>query len=146
MKNILCEIDTSKVIGNFEEQIRSEQVRISGEFSQAIKKQMEEKELSHTDVAWTLGKKRPYVSRALNAEINMTLKSMVEIAHAVGLRVELKLSVSDKTNKKSSTSSIHHNISKFETWETIAERANQNDNSITDQIEFLYEVGKCYGI
>jgi transcriptional regulator with XRE-family HTH domain len=50
---------------------------------------MEHEGLTRSGLAERTGKSKGYVSQLLNGERNMTLRTLAEIAHAVGHRIEL---------------------------------------------------------
>ena len=127
MKNVLEAVQHEGIVASFEKRITDEQVRISGAFIQELEAEMRRQELTHTDVAWTLGKKRPYISRVLGAPANMTIKSIVELAHAVGLKVEINL----KRTKsgKSLATEICPNVKKFEPWPKVIQRLQQESSN-----------------
>lgn len=55
-------------------------LRVSG----AIRRRMRETNTNQTDLASKLGVSQPYVSKLLNCNANLTLRSMARIAHALG--------------------------------------------------------------
>lgn len=73
----------------FEALIDSERIRLSNEFMEAIRARMTELRLTQADIARALGKTKTYVSKLFKADQNMTLKTIVELAGAVGLKVDL---------------------------------------------------------
>lgn len=50
---------------------------------------MEHEGLTRSELAERIGKSKGHVSQLLNGERNMTLRTLAEIAHAVGHRIEL---------------------------------------------------------
>jgi transcriptional regulator with XRE-family HTH domain len=53
--------------------------------------EMNRRELTKADIAAALGTSRPAVSMALNGEHNLTLRTLWDLAHAVGCRVRVDL-------------------------------------------------------
>jgi DNA-binding phage protein len=66
---------------------------IRGVFVEDILKAMEEKNILKIDLAKRLGKSRQYVGRVLNETANFTIESMVEIALALDMKIEIKCEV-----------------------------------------------------
>jgi len=63
---------------------------IKGMFVEDILKAMEEKNIKKIDLAEKIGKSRQYVGRVLNESANFTIRSMVEIAIALNMDIEVK--------------------------------------------------------
>lgn len=61
------------------------------EVTEQISARMRELELRPTDLARRLGVSRAFVSQLLNGRPNMTLRTLVCVAHALDQRVSLKL-------------------------------------------------------
>ena len=80
-----------------------EDVQIS--FLDAILKAMETKRVTRKELAERLGKSQAYVSRTLNAgALNFTVKTMVNLSLALGLKLSLELedlSLTEAANWKS---------------------------------------------
>lgn len=90
-KGELAECKRDSAIREFEARLGRAQTRLSGAFFKGIRKGMKRHHLTEADVAWTLGKRRAYVSRALAAGDDISIRRMVELAHAVGLRLVIEL-------------------------------------------------------
>jgi len=71
----------------FERNILEEQDRLSLEFILALQSRMEELKMSQSDMAYTLGKSRAYVSKLFTKGQNLTIKTMVELAHSLEMKV-----------------------------------------------------------
>ncbi len=137
MKNVLEAVQHEGIVASFEKRITDEQVRISGAFVRELEAEMKRQELTHTDVAWTLGKKRPYISRVLGTPANMTIKSIVELAHAVGLKVEITLKRT-KPNKFAAQEPCP-NVKIFEPWPQINQRL-KREGSIEPGLSFMERI------
>lgn len=66
------------------------------EFTSKLWSSMKQKGLTQAQLASKVDKQAPYVNRVLNGNHNVTLKTMVTLAHAVEL--ELKIDLVEKTN------------------------------------------------
>lgn len=73
----------------FDALLESERTRLANEFMEAIRSRMRDFRLTQADIARALGKTKTYVSKLFRADQNMTLKTMVELAGAVGLKIDL---------------------------------------------------------
>lgn len=91
-------------IAEFEEKIKHEQDRLWAKFVKSVTREMKEQELTQTDLAWTLGKKRSYVSRILASPQNMTIKTLVELAYALDLNIDMELGSNRPSEFKNVTS------------------------------------------
>lgn len=60
------------------------------ELSTLLQDEMEKQQISQSDLANKLGVDRSQVSRILNGKQNLTVKSLVEIAQALGMRLRVK--------------------------------------------------------
>lgn len=62
---------------------------------------MQEKEISRAELARRLGKSRAYVTRLLNGQPNVTLKTLIQIAVALGEGIEVFIpsSVTEERNR-----------------------------------------------
>lgn len=65
--------------------------RIMVQIGELIYSRMKEKNLSQRDLAAKLNKKQPFISRFLGDGGNTTIKTLVTIAQALDLSVEIKL-------------------------------------------------------
>ncbi|WP_419933798.1 helix-turn-helix transcriptional regulator [Candidatus Palauibacter sp.] len=59
--------------------------------TEAIAETIEEQGRTRADVAKALGTSRPNVTQLLNGSRNMTLRTLAALAHACGMRADLKL-------------------------------------------------------
>jgi len=66
---------------------------IRGMFVEDVLKAMKEKNILKIDLAKRLGKSRQYVGRVLNETSNFTIESMVEIAIALDMKIEVKCEI-----------------------------------------------------
>lgn len=73
----------------FDALLESERTRIANEFMEAVRSRMKEFRLTQADIARALEKTKTYVSKLFKADQNMTLKTMVELAGAVGLKIDM---------------------------------------------------------
>ena len=69
---------------------------MKSKFVEEILQAMEAQNLTRTELAVRLGKKKQYVSRVLNETSNFTIETMVEISHALGKRLVVKLEAPDE--------------------------------------------------
>jgi len=74
-------------IDKFEQKIAEEQKSLAGYFLIDIQSRMKELNMSQSDMAFTLGKSRAYVSRLFKRGANLTIKSMVELAHSLDMEL-----------------------------------------------------------
>ena len=65
--------------------------RLILEVSELILEQMEQADISHTELAGRLGKSKSHVSRLLSGDRNMTLRTLAEICYSLSYRVSLNL-------------------------------------------------------
>lgn len=65
--------------------------RLILEVSELILEQMEQANISHTELARRLGKSKSHVSRLLSGDRNMTLRTLAEICYSLSYRANLKL-------------------------------------------------------
>jgi len=77
-------------IERFERNLQEEQDRLTQDFLQTLQIRMTELNMSQSDMAYTLGKSRAYVSKLFNKGQNLTIKTMVELSHSL----DMKLAVS----------------------------------------------------
>lgn len=61
------------------------------EVAEAIFQAMETKNMSKSDLAASLGKSKAYVSQLLSGSRNMTLRTLADIAFALGMKAAFKL-------------------------------------------------------
>lgn len=76
-------------IDRFEQAIHEEQDRLSQDFFQSLQTRMEELNMSQSDMAFTLGKSRAYVSKLFSKGQNLTIKTMVELAQSLDMKVAI---------------------------------------------------------
>ena len=77
-------------IEKFELGIADEQKRLSEYFLDSLQKRMAELNMNQSDLAFTLGKTRAYVSKLFTRGANLTIKSMVELAHSLDMRLTIQ--------------------------------------------------------
>ena len=65
--------------------------RLILEVSELILEQMEQADISHTELARRLGKSKSHVSRLLNGDRNMTLRTLAKICYSLSYRANLNL-------------------------------------------------------
>jgi plasmid maintenance system antidote protein VapI len=75
----------------FEEILTAEQIRLNKEFMESIQARMVELNMSQSDMAYTLGKSRAYISKLFSQDQNLTIKTMVELGTTLEMKVSLKL-------------------------------------------------------
>jgi DNA-binding phage protein len=63
---------------------------IKGKFVEDVLAAMEQKKILKIDLAKRIGKSRQYVGRVLNETSNFSIQSMVEIALALNMTIEVK--------------------------------------------------------
>lgn len=59
------------------------------EFTERIVCEMQNKNISRVHLAESLGKSKPFVTKLLKGNVNMTVKTMVAVAHALGCDLHL---------------------------------------------------------
>lgn len=62
------------------------------EFTEALSRWMEEREISQAELAAVLGVSPPYISKVLRGNVNFTLATMTKLARALGAEVHVALS------------------------------------------------------
>lgn len=67
------------------------QERLIVAVTECIWEQLEEQQKTKADVAKTLGKSKAYLTQVLNGTRNMTLRTLSDIAFALGVRVDVEL-------------------------------------------------------
>lgn len=65
--------------------------RIAIDVAAQIEAALERRKITKTELAAKLGKSKAWVSKALHGKQNMTLATMVELAHALGCTVSVKI-------------------------------------------------------
>ena len=78
-------------IEEFEQKMTDAQRGLAEHFVACLRKQMGRLNMSQSDVAYTLGKTRSYVSKLFTKEANLTIRSMVELAHSLGLDLSVQV-------------------------------------------------------
>ena len=76
-------------IQRFERNLLDEQDRLTQDFLQTLQIRMTELNMSQSDMAYTLGKSRAYVSKLFNKGQNLTIRTMVELSHSVDLKLAI---------------------------------------------------------
>jgi transcriptional regulator with XRE-family HTH domain len=61
------------------------------EFTEALSRWMEAKNVSQAELATAVGVSQPYISKVLKGNANFTLATMTKLAHALGARVRVQL-------------------------------------------------------
>ena len=61
------------------------------EFTERLVFEMKSKKVTRVQLASSLGKSKPFVTKLLKGNVNMTLKTMVSVAHALGCNLHLDL-------------------------------------------------------
>ena len=61
------------------------------EFTEALSRWMEEKNVSQAELAIAVGVSQPYISKVLKGNVNFTLATMTKLAQALGARVRVQL-------------------------------------------------------
>jgi len=62
------------------------------EFTEALSRWMETKQISQVELAAAVGVSQPYISKVLKGNVNFTLATMTKLAHALGAEVHIHLS------------------------------------------------------
>lgn len=91
------ELWLDKLIKEFKDDVEFVLERTILDFTESVCEQMEKKNISRTELAKRLNKSRSFVTRVLNGQPNLTIKTMVEIAHALeselcGIKLRTKVS------------------------------------------------------
>lgn len=76
-------------IERFERNLLDEQDRLTQDFLQTLQVRMTELNMSQSDMAYTLGKSRAYVSKLFNKGQNLTIRTMVELSHSLDLKLAI---------------------------------------------------------
>lgn len=76
-------------IERFERNLQEEQDRLTHDFLQTLQTRMAELNMSQSDMAYTLGKSRAYVSKLFNKGQNLTIKTMVELSHSLDMKLAI---------------------------------------------------------
>lgn len=76
-------------IERFQRNLQEEQDQITQNFLQSLQIRMEELHMSQSDMAYTLGKSRAYISKLFNKGQNLTIKTMVELSHSLDLKLAI---------------------------------------------------------
>lgn len=79
-------------IGKFRNDVDFMTETVIVDFTEKIVGKMKKTGLSRADFAQRLGVSKPFVTKLLNGNPNLTVKSMVSIAHALGCELNIKLS------------------------------------------------------
>ena len=61
------------------------------EFTERIVQEMEHRQINRAQLAESLGKSKPFVTKLLKGDANMTVKTMVTIAQALGCNLHIGL-------------------------------------------------------
>lgn len=78
---------TAELLGESTTDFEAERLILNA--TELILKLMEHEGLTMSELAERIGRYKGYVSQLLNGERSMTLKTLAEIAHAMGYRIEL---------------------------------------------------------
>lgn len=76
-------------IERFERNLLDEQGRLTQDFLQTLQVRMTELNMSQSDMAYTLGKSRAYVSKLFSKGQNLTIRTMVELSHSLDLKLAI---------------------------------------------------------
>lgn len=102
-----------------------EDVQIS--FLDAILKAMETKRVTRKELAERLGKSQAYVSRTLNAgALNFTVKTMVNLSLALGLKLSLELEDLSPTEAANWKSQQNAGTSAPVSWDALEPRKSES--------------------
>ena len=61
------------------------------QFTMQLHEQMQKQGISKTELASQIGASQPYITRILKGRDNLTIATMVKLARAVGLKVQISL-------------------------------------------------------
>jgi transcriptional regulator with XRE-family HTH domain len=61
------------------------------QFTLQLHEQMQRQSISKTELASRIGASQPYITRILKGRDNLTIATMVKLARAVGLKVQISL-------------------------------------------------------
>src|SRR5262245_55077609 len=67
-----------------------EQERLLLEATELVEQLMAERKINRSELAERLGKSKPHVTQLLSGDRNLTLRTLAELAHALGERVHLQ--------------------------------------------------------
>lgn len=76
-------------IERFERHLQDEQDRLAHDFLLTLQARMAELNMSQSDMAYTLGKSRAYVSKLFTKGQNLTIKTMVELSHSLDMKLAI---------------------------------------------------------
>ncbi|HEX6865074.1 MAG TPA: helix-turn-helix transcriptional regulator [Thermoanaerobaculia bacterium] len=65
------------------------------QFTMRLHEQMQKQGISKTELASRIGASQPYITRILKGRDNLTIATMVKLARAVGLKVQISLEETD---------------------------------------------------
>ena len=65
--------------------------RLKLDFAIQLHKRLSAININYAELAERIDSSRPYVSKVLNGESNLTIDSMVKLAHATGARIDVRL-------------------------------------------------------
>lgn len=77
-----------EILGNDVEFLTEEKIL---EFTERVVLEMGKKNITRVQLANALGSSKPFVSKLLKGNANMTVKTMVAVAHALGCNLHLDL-------------------------------------------------------
>jgi len=71
-------------------------------FTEELARAMEERHISRSELARRIGTSPAYVTKIMGGDVNFTVSTMVRLADAVGLRIDLNMTSKEKnyTDKK----------------------------------------------
>ena len=70
---------------------RCEEVRVHDDFAEQLESAMRSQGVSRADLARMIGKDRASVTQALRSGSNLTMRTMIDMASALGLEVRVSL-------------------------------------------------------
>lgn len=80
---------------------------LAAETAELIARLMAEQGMSKAALARRLGKSRAWVTQLLSGKANMTLRTLAEVAHALGVEVTLRTPRPDRKRTATSAPSVH---------------------------------------
>ncbi len=95
----------------YEDQITETQKKLSAEFFKDVSDEMDQMDLSRSDLALTLDLNRSQVSRLFNTHGNLTLRTLVALASAVDHSIEIRLHP-----LRASSAELHPNVVQATEW------------------------------
>ena len=65
--------------------------RLKLDFALQLDKRLRLSNMNYAQLAERIESSRPYISKVLNGESNLTLESMAKLAHATGARIDIRM-------------------------------------------------------